>query len=124
MNKYNIELHAKDCYGLKFLEQVVMLSNMGATIDKNYPNKNTFPNKVMLSLETDQFIQDDMVNGMRVHIVELQYTQDMLETMSWEDFKAAVAEKGVKGKERATMMRKYFQAIESGKQDESSGEDE
>jgi len=61
---------------------------------------------------------------MRVHIVELQYTQDMLEAMSWEDFKAAVAEKGVKGKERATMMRKYFQAIESGKQDESSGEDE
>lgn len=123
MNKYKIELKATDSAGIKFLEQVVKFANMGASIDTAYPTKNSFPNKVMLSVETEEFLEDDVANGMRVYPVELQYSKEYLESLPIEDMRPLVAQKGVKGRDKTKMIKQYLEACR-GIVSESSEEDE
>lgn len=114
MNKYKIELRATDSAGIKFLENVVRFANLGATIDSDYPTKNTFPNKVMLNVETEKFLEDDMVNGVRVYPVELQYSKEQLDAMSWPEFKETVKALVPKGRDRTIMTNKYLEACKTG----------
>ena len=111
MNTYKIELKAKDSAGIKFLEQVVKFANMGASIDTAYPTKNTFPNQVMLSVETEEFLEDDIVNGMRVYPVELQYSKEQLEEFEWDKLKAVCKERGISGRDRAQLIRQYEESF-------------
>lgn len=112
MNKYKIELRATDSAGIKFLENVVRFANLGATIDSDYPTKNTFPNKVMLNVETEKFLEDDMLNGVRVYPVELQYSKDQLEEFEWDKLKAVCKERGISGRDRAQLIRQYEESFE------------
>lgn len=111
MNTYKIELKAKDSSGIKFLEQVVRFANMGASIDTAYPTKNTFPNQVMLKVETEEFLEDDMDNGMRVYPVELQYSREYLETLTIQDLRPIVKERGVTGRDCNQMIREYLETF-------------
>lgn len=111
MNTYKIELKAKDSAGIKFLEQVVKFANMGASIDTAYPTKNTFPNQVMLSVQTEEFLEDDIVNGMRVYPVELQYSREYLETLTIQDLRPLVKERGVTGRDCNQMIREYLETF-------------
>lgn len=112
MNTYRIELKAKDSHGIKFLEQVVRFANMGASIDTGYPTKNTFPNQVMLSVKTEEFLEDDMANGMRVYPVELQYSKEYLETLTIEELRPICKERGVTGRANQQMIRDYLETFE------------
>lgn len=111
MNTYKVELKAKDSHGIKFLEQVVRFANMGATIDTAYPTKNTFPNQVMLSVKTEEFLEDDMANGMRVYPVELQYSKEQLEEFEWDKLKSICKERGISGRDRAQLIRQYEESF-------------
>lgn len=108
MNKYNIELKATDSSGLMFLHQVVRFASMGGKLDLNYPTKNTFPNKAMIYVETEEFLEDDMVNGMRVYPIELQYSKEYLETLTIEDLRPICKERGVTGRANQQMIRDYL----------------
>lgn len=112
MNSYKVELKATDSAGIKFLENVVRFSNLGAKIDSSYPTKNTFPNKCMLSLETEEFLEDDMVNGVRVYPVELQYGREYLETLTIQELRPLVKERGVTGRDTQQMIREYLLTFE------------
>jgi len=114
MNLYKVELKATDASGIKFLENVIKFSKLGATIDTAYPTKNTFPNKVMLNIETEEHLEDDMVNGVRVYPVELQYSKEQLDAMEWSEFKAAVKHLVPKGRDRNVMTNKYLEACKTG----------
>jgi hypothetical protein len=116
MNKYKIQLKATDSHGIGFIENVVKFANMGATIDSAFPTKNTFPNQIMLSLETEEFLEDDMSKGIRVHVVELQYTKEMLDEMEWDRLKAVCKERGLSGRDRAQLIRQYEESC--GKKEE------
>lgn len=111
MNKFKVELHATDCYGLKFLEQVIWLSSMGATLDKEYPNKNTWPNKAMFYVQTEEFLEDDMANGVRVYPVELQYSKERLEEFEWDKLKSVCKERGISGRDRSQLIRQYEESF-------------
>lgn len=111
MNKYKIELRATDSAGIKFLENVVRFANLGATIDGDYPTKNSFPNKVMLNVETEEFLEDDMVNGVRVYPVELQYSKEQLEEFEWDKLKTVCKERGISGRDRAQLIRQYEESF-------------
>lgn len=111
MNKYKIELKATDSAGIKFLENVVRFANLGATIDSDYPTKNTFPNKVMLNVETEEFLEDDMPNGVRVYPVELQYSKEQLEEFEWDKLKAVCKERGISGRDRSQLIRQYEESF-------------
>lgn len=111
MNTYKIELRATDSAGIKFLENVVRFANLGATIDSDYPTKNSFPNKVMLNVETEEFLEDDMVNGVRVYPVELQYSKEQLEEFDWDKLKAICKERGISGRDRAQLIRQYEESF-------------
>lgn len=123
MNKYNVELKATDSSGLMFLHQVVRFASMGGKLDLNYPTKNTFPNKAMIYVETEEFLEDDMVNGMRVYPIELQYSKEYLESLPIEDMRPLVAQKGIKGRDKTKMIKQYLEACR-GIVSESSEEDE
>jgi len=123
MNSYKVELKATDSAGIKFLENVVRFANLGATIDSDYPTKNTFPNKVMLNVETEEFLEDDMLNGVRVYPVELQYSKEYLESLPIEEMRPLVAQKGIKGRDKTKMIKQYLEACK-GIVSESSEEDE
>ena len=112
MNSYKVELKATDSAGIKFLENVVRFANLGATIDTAYPTKNTFPNKVMLNVETEEFLEDDMVNGVRVYTVELQYSKEYLETLTIEELRPICKERGVTGRANQQMIRDYLETFE------------
>lgn len=111
MNKFKVELKATDSAGIKFLEQVVKLANQGATIDSSYPTKNSFPNKVMLSIETEEFLVDDIKNGMRVYPVELQYSREYLEKLTIQELRPIVKERGVTGRDCNQMIREYLETF-------------
>ena len=111
MNSYKIELRATDSAGIKFLENVVHFANLGATIDSDYPTKNSFPNKVMLNVETEEFLEDDMANGVRVYPVELQYSKEQLEEFEWDKLKAVCKERGISGRDRAQLIRQYEESF-------------
>lgn len=113
MNKYKVELKATDAGGMKFLEQVIKFSNMGGVLDNAYPNKNTFPNKCMLHVETEEFLEDDMINGMRVYPIELQYSKEYLETLTIQELRPLVKERGVTGRDCQQMIREYIQSFNS-----------
>lgn len=111
MNKYNVELKATDRGGMLFLNQVVRFANMGGKLDTNYPNKNTFPNKVMMLVETEEFLEDDMTNGMRVWPIELQYGKEYLETLTIQELRPIVKERGVTGRDCQQMIREYLESF-------------
>lgn len=114
MNKYKVELKATDSAGIKFLENVVKFANMGGKLDSDYPTKNTFPNKAMFYVETEEFLSDDMVNGVRVYPLELQYSKEQLDAMSWPEFKETVKTLVPKGRDRTIMTNKYLEACKTG----------
>lgn len=111
MNKYNIELKATDAGGMMFLHQVVRFANMGGKLDTNYPNKNTFPNKAMMYVETEEFLEDDMANGLRVWPIELQYSREYLETLTIQELRPIVKERNVTGRDCQQMIREYLETF-------------
>lgn len=111
MNKYKVELKATDSGGMKFLEQVIKFSNMGGVLDNAYPNKNTFPNKCMLHVETQEFLEDDMNNGMRVYPIELQYSKEQLEEFEWDKLKTVCKERNITGRDRSQLIRQYEESF-------------
>jgi hypothetical protein len=112
MNKYNVELKATDAAGMMFLHQVVRFANMGGKLDTKYPNKNTFPNKAMLYVETEEFLEDDMANGLRVWPIEVQYGKEYLETLTIQELRPIVKERGVTGRDCQQMIREYLLTFE------------
>lgn len=114
MNKYKVELKAKDSHGIGFIEQVVRFANMGATIDSAYPTKNTFPNQIMLTVETEEFLEDDMEKGIQVYAVELQYSKEQLEEFEWDMLKAVCKDRGISGRDRNLMTTKYLESCKTG----------
>lgn len=112
MNTYKIQLKARDSHGIGFIEQVVRFANMGATIDTAFPTKNTFPNQIMLHLETEEFLEDDMAKGVQVHPVELQYGREYLETLTIQELRPLVKERGVTGRDCNQMIREYLLTFE------------
>lgn len=111
MNTYKVQLKATDSHGIGFIEQVVRFANMGATIDSDFPTKNTFPNQVMMDLSTEEFLVDEMAKGVRVYPVELQYSKEQLEEFEWDKLKAVCKERGISGRDRAQLIRQYEESF-------------
>lgn len=109
MNEYKIIIGATDPLGIKFLANVVKFANKGATLCQEHPYTCRFPHKAVMFLSTDEYLESDIVNGVKVEPVNLVYTVEMLEALSWEKFKSVVRKGGVtKGRDRKVMQTQYL----------------
>ena len=122
MNKYHVNVSDTDALGIKFFQTCINLAQKGATLKEDNALKISFPRSVWFEISTDEFLESDILQGLKVIPVEVQYTKEMLEAMEWETFKTSVGQKGVRGRARDVMTAKYIKACETGIVDDSSDE--
>lgn len=122
LNKYHVNVSDTDALGIKFFQTCINLAQKGATLKEDNTLKISFPRSVWFEISTEEFLESDILQGLKVIPVEVQYTKEMLEAMEWETFKTAVALKNVRGRSRDVMTAKYIKACETGVEDSSEEE--
>ncbi|MOA02558.1 hypothetical protein D3C78_1220140 [compost metagenome] len=82
----------------------------------SYPRISQFPPMVELCVEgpadSDDWLWKSTAyrNCYPVDIVAFKYTKVEMEAMDWEDFRKVCSGKGVKGRDRAKMLKEYLEA--------------
>lgn len=114
LNKYHVNVSDTDALGIKFFQTCINLAQKGATLKEDNALKISFPRSVWFEIITDEFLESDILQGLKVIPVEVQYTKEMLEAMDWETFKNIVQAKGIRGRQREVMQSKYLKACETG----------
>lgn len=115
MNKYKILLKSTDPMGMRFLNNVVLFANAGATLDRDYIPSMKFPFKAMFDYETSDYLETNQ--EMEVIPLELVYTKEMLDNLEWEEFKKVVGAKGIGGRARELMTNNYLKAVTQSKEE-------
>lgn len=113
---------------VEFIKRVVELSKQGAVLkDNTCPRLKTLPFIAEFTFEvngSEELKVSPGVNAIPVPLGEKVYTKEQLEAMPIEDMRPIVASRGVKGRDKNKMIKQYLAAVESGKNAESSEEDE
>lgn len=111
-----------------FIKRVVELAQQGAVLkDNTCPRLKTLPFIAEFTFEvsgSEELKGSPGVNAIPVPLGEKVYTKEQLEAMPIEDMRPIVASRGVKGRDKGKMIKQYLAAVESGKNAESSEEDE
>lgn len=112
---------------VEFVQRLLELGAKGATLkERTCPRLKGLPYAAELVLEitgSDELQAGPGVNAIPVPMAIKVYTKEELEAMDWDTFRSAVQSKGVKGRQREVMTVKYLQAVESGIDESSEGDD-
>lgn len=122
MNKYHVNVSDTDALGIKFFQTCIKLAQKGATLKEDNALKISFPRSVWFEISADEFLETNILQGLKVIPVEVQYTKEMLEAMKWEEFREVTKKLVPKGRDRQIIMNKYLEAVKSGKVDSSEEE--
>ena len=100
---------------IKFVETLLELGSIGAKIAENTVPKMIVPFQAELILEiTDPSQALKSHPSLIAFPVEYDiYTKTELECMVWDDFREAVATRGVKGRDRTVMLEAYLEAVKN-----------
>lgn len=122
MNKYKLFITGTDSIGLSFIQNVIKYAGKGAVQDQTNNPFMKFPHSITMVIDTEEFLEDEI--GVKVVPIDIHYSKEYLESLPIEEMRPLVAQKGVKGRDKVKMIKQYLAACESGKNDESSEEDE
>lgn len=113
---------------VEFVQRLLELGKQGATLkERTCPRLKGLPYAAELVFTVDGIVTLDTtpgVNAIPVALSEKVYTKEQLEAMPIETMRPVVASRGVKGRDKVKMIKQYLAAVESGKNAESSEEDE
>lgn len=113
---------------VEFVQRLLELGAKGATLkERTCPRLKGLPYAAELVFEvegTEALKVSPGANAIPVALSELVYTKEQLEAMPIEDMRPIVGSRGVKGRDKVKMIKQYLAAVESGKNAESSEEDE
>lgn len=100
---------------IKFVETLLELGSIGAKIAEKTVPKMIVPFQAELILEiTDPSQVLKSHPNLIAFPVEYDiYTKTELEEMIWDDFREAVATRGVKGRDRQKMLEAYLEAVKN-----------
>lgn len=100
---------------IKFVETILELGSIGAKIAEKTVPKMIVPFQAELILEiTDPSKALKSHPNLIAFPVEYDiYTKTELEEMIWDDFREAVATRGVKGRDRQKMLEMYLEAVKN-----------
>lgn len=109
MNKYKLIVTGTDFSGVTFLEKVVELTLEGAVLDKKSPINNHFPYICSMIIETE----DRLENSSGVDVIPLweDWTKEQLESLDWDDLKAVCKTRGITGRDRAQLIKKFLEVV-------------
>lgn len=111
-----------------FVQKLLELGKKGATLkERTCPRLKGLPYAAELVFEVEG--HEDLkvspgVNAIPVALSEKIYTKEELEAMPIETMRPIVGSRNVKGRDKVKMIKQYLAAVESGKNAESSEEDE
>jgi len=114
--KQKITLYSADPMTLiAKLEEYIL---KGAKVDPTeFAHLRTLPMRIGLYVEgpadKDNWLwkNDAYLNCFGIDVAEFTYTAETLEALEWADFRKVCAGVGVKGKERAKMVKEYLAAL-------------
>lgn len=113
---------------VEFVQRLLELGAKGATLkERTCPRLKGLPYAAELVFEVEGFEtlpNTPGVNAVPVALSEKVYTKEQLEAMPIEEMRPIVGSRGVKGRDKNKMVKQYLAAVESGKNAESSEEDE
>lgn len=111
-----------------FVKRILELGKQGAVLkERSCPRLKGLPYAAELTIETvgsEELKVSPGVNAIPVALSEKVFTKEELEAMPIEEMRPVVASRGVKGRDKVKMIKQYLAAVESGKNSESSEEDE
>lgn len=123
MNKYICYVTGADSIGYSFMKNVIELAQKGAVLQEGKVPCMRFPHSAFLILHTEELMEDKP--GFRFQTVDINYTKEYLESLPIEEMRPLVAEKGIKGRDKAKMIKQYLAACETSKNEDSAeAEDE
>ncbi len=111
MAKQTLNVTAAD--PVAFVKRLLEAGKEGATLkDRTFPRIKGIPYVAELEIDTDIGVDSKPgVNAIPVPLSERVYTKEELDAMEWDDFRAAVQSKGIKGRRRDNMVVQYMKAV-------------
>lgn len=108
-NEYKVLVTGNDGIGYNFMNNVVELANMGATLEEGKVPTMRFPYSCWMYLKTDELMESKP--GFQFQIMQEVFTKDQLDDMDWETLKATVKKKyGISGRDRNLLVTQYLKA--------------
>lgn len=123
MAKQTLNITAAD--PVAFVKRLLEAGKNGAVLkDRTFPRIKGVPFVTELEIDTDiGFESKPGVNAIPVPLGERVYTKEELDAMEWDEFRAAVQSKGVKGRRRENMVVQYIKIV-NGEESPSQEEDD
>ena len=108
--RYKVVVKGTDIFGHQFLHNIAKVGKMGGVIDPSHVISNKFPHYCVMTVETTEWLESDMLGGLEVLPVATALTEAELGELKWEAFKEVCKEHfGVTGRDRAKMTAEYLE---------------
>lgn len=116
MNTYKLLITSADYHGVNFIENIAKYASLGAVIDKSVHIFNDYPHSCTMLIVTEESLVSDF--NVTVQVVSEDWSKETLDKLDWLEFKALVAAKVPKGRDRAIMTRQFLEAINTNTSEE------
>lgn len=107
MNIYKLQITSQDFYGVNFIENIAKYSKLGATFDQTVHIYNDYPHSCAMDIETEEFLKSEP--SVVVVVVKEEWTKEALEAMDWDDLRATCKTRGITGRDRDQIIRKFLE---------------
>lgn len=107
MNQYKLLITSQDYYGHNFIDNIVKYAQKGAVINKKERFFNDYPHACTMMIETEEFLKSEP--SVEVVVIREEWTKETLDNLEWEDFKNVCKTRGLTGRNREQMCRKFLE---------------